>query len=275
MPTKEAGIINVSSFIHVPVLMPCFNRPAAAALALQSIAVQDVPWVRDVYIRDGGDVAITECREVRCILDYMTLQGITIHYVRARANTDLVSQREALIAMLPADLSPATWILEMDDDTLLVPNYISQLLLAVKTTQTKTPVVALSGSFIDTDNVQTRKNYATTCSSQAFTQLSASDKLHVLCETAAYPVTELHGGVRLSWLGAMRNRPSIAGITRGPAEDTLRSFLLGKMGTLLHVPSVAAYNMATPTSGWTWMKHSIELFMEKLVSTGVIAKDRP
>lgn len=103
------------------VLIPTYNRPAALAVTLSSLAAQSFADFR-VVVSDQGDAPVLERGEVRSVVRVLELHGQPVEVHRHLPRRGMAEQRQFLL-----DRATAPHALFIDDDLFLEPWVLGQM----------------------------------------------------------------------------------------------------------------------------------------------------
>lgn len=111
---------------RVDVLIPTYERAAALAVTLASVAAQTH---RDlaIVVSDQSARAVEESGEVRAVARLLRAQGREIRFHRHLPRRGLAEQRAFLLSQ-----SRARWALFLDDDVVVEPDLVARLLRALR-----------------------------------------------------------------------------------------------------------------------------------------------
>lgn len=111
----------------VDVLIPTFNRPAALAVTLTSLVYQSFQEFR-VIISDQSDrMDIADSGEIKAVTNVLKLHGVEVKIHKHLPRRGMAEQRQFLL-----DLCQAPFALCLDDDVILEPFVIGNLLKLIQ-----------------------------------------------------------------------------------------------------------------------------------------------
>lgn len=108
------------------ILIPTCDRPGALAVTLTSLAAQTAQPFR-VVISDQGEQPATDRAEVRTALRVLELHGCQVELRRHLPRRGMAEQRQFLL-----DQARAPYVLFLDDDLILEPWAVGQLVEAIR-----------------------------------------------------------------------------------------------------------------------------------------------
>ncbi len=111
----------------VDILIPTYRRPAALAVTLTSLVAQTYRDFRIVISDQTEDSDPVSTGEVQAVLRVLRAHGHTVEVYKHLPRRGISEQRQFLL-----DQAMATYCLFLDDDLILEPDVISQLLSAIQ-----------------------------------------------------------------------------------------------------------------------------------------------
>lgn len=113
--------------MKLDVLIPTYARPAALAVTLTSLAMQELPDFR-VVISDQDDGRDAACSpEVQAVLRVLRLHGDAVELHKHLPRRGMAEQRQFLL-----DHARAPYALFLDDDLILEPHVLRRMLAAIE-----------------------------------------------------------------------------------------------------------------------------------------------
>jgi GT2 family glycosyltransferase len=111
----------------VDVLIPTFERPAALAVLLTSLAAQTRTDLRIVVADQSHGVPSFAAAEVRAAVSVLELRGAAVELDRNLPRRGLAQQRQFLL-----DRAAARYALYLDDDVIVDPDLVERLLATIE-----------------------------------------------------------------------------------------------------------------------------------------------
>lgn len=111
----------------VDVLIPTYNRPAALAVTLTSLAAQTFKDFRIVISDQTEDDQPLDRGEVRAVLRVLRLHGRPVETFKHLPRRGMAEQRQFLL-----DQATAPYALFLDDDLILEPDVVGRMLAALR-----------------------------------------------------------------------------------------------------------------------------------------------
>lgn len=111
----------------VDVLIPTFERPAALAVTLTSLAAQTHRALEVVVSDQSETTASVDAGEVRAVARVLRAQGREVRIHRHLPRRGMAEQRAFLLSQ-----ARAPWALFIDDDVILEPDLVERMLRAIR-----------------------------------------------------------------------------------------------------------------------------------------------
>ncbi|WP_315788828.1 glycosyltransferase family A protein [Fischerella sp. JS2] len=111
----------------VDILIPTYNRPAALAVTLTSLLAQTYRNFRVIISDQTEDSNPVESGEVQAVLRVLRAYGHHIEVHKHLPRRGIAEQRQFLL-----DQATAPYVLFLDDDLILEPYVVAQILTAIK-----------------------------------------------------------------------------------------------------------------------------------------------
>lgn len=111
----------------VDILIPTYNRPAALAVTLTSLAAQTFKDFRIVISDQTEDDQPLDRGEVRAVLRLLYLHGHTVETFKHLPRRGMAEQRQFLL-----DQATAPYALFLDDDLILEPDVVGRMRAALR-----------------------------------------------------------------------------------------------------------------------------------------------
>lgn len=111
----------------VDIVIPTYNRPAALAVTLASLISQSFQDFRVVISDQSSRQAVDTVGEVNAVLRVLGAHGSPVEVHRHRPRRGMAEQRQFLL-----DQASAPYTLFMDDDLILEPYVLEQMVAAIR-----------------------------------------------------------------------------------------------------------------------------------------------
>jgi hypothetical protein len=219
---------------------------------LEALALQEPSPYYDsleVYIWDEGDVPMTANSWARLAQELLMQRGHSTTYLRRESSRGAAHARRGLLAEVPERHQR---ILMIDDDLLVMPGAVSELLKAATSVER---FGFIQGAKIELDKQRKYHN--------DINQLTAHD-----AKAAMQPLWFGDSAFLLVNRSALRHvrwdivtRFAEKGLT---GEDVAISIMIADHEPCYGVPSAAGYHMSLGVPRWTWEMHSDVLQLELL-----------
>ena len=226
---------------------------------LQSLAMQTpINNVKclDIFIWDEGPVPIVSDRWTRLIIDLLIQRGNTVSYFRRNPSHGVAAARKGLLNEITAKHD---FILMVDDDLLVMPGAIEQLLNAVEKVET---FGFLQGTKIELDQQRIYHNDINRLNrkrdSQSIERLYFGDAAFLLVHKEALR------HVRWDIVTKFREE-GLAG------EDVAISLMISDKLPCFGVPDAVGYHLSFENPRWNWESTSDVLQIELL--KGVVSDE--
>lgn len=214
---------------------------------LSSLAMQDYGPLR-ICVRDEGKVGIFSDRNVRLLWDHLAGQGFELEYRRTAARRGIGVARYELICQT----KPAEFALFIDDDMLLQPDSVRQL-LEVAASHRDAGFFQGSKRQIDPDyeylNDINQLNQHTT----------QSEPFPIVFGDAAFLLLRWSALALVDW--ELVTRHPLPGL---PGEDVLLTLMIADRLPAWGVPAAVAHHLSPTEKRWRWETASDVLQFELL-----------
>jgi hypothetical protein len=237
----------------VVVLIPtCSDRAADIRIGytLTSLTMQDCGPLR-ICVRDEGQVAIFTDRNVRLLWDHLASQGFELHYRRTATRRGVGVARYELIS----SVAPAEFALFVDDDMLLQPNAIRQLLECAAAHE---EAGFFQGSKLQIDPQYRYLNDINQLNGES-EQAMPAEPIPIVFGDAAFLLLRRSALSLVDW--DLITRYPLSGL---PGEDVLLTLMIADKLPAWGVPSAVAYHLAPEEKRWRWETASDVLQLELL-----------
>ena len=214
---------------------------------LSSLAMQDCGPLR-VCVHDEGQIGMFSDRNVRLLWDHLANQGFELDYRRTAARRGIGVARYELIS----GVAPTTFALFIDDDMLLQPDGIQQLL---EVAAAHDDAGFFQGCKLQIDPHYTYLNDINLLNQQT----SQSEPIPIVFGDAAFLLVRWSAFALVDW--ELVTRYPLPGL---PGEDVLLTLMIADKCPAWGMPSAVAYHLSPLEKRWRWEAASDVLQLELL-----------
>jgi Glycosyl transferase family 2 len=223
---------------------------------LESLALQQTYSSRfEIYLRDEGAVAAFSDRSVRLIIDLLSERGHLLNYLRRSRSNGIAVARRDLVEQI---LDRHDRILMVDDDMVLLPDAVQQLLNAAETAG---EYGFIQGTKLELDPQREYMNDINTLNQRVNGGLR-----RIYFGDAAFLLVRRDALARVRWDIVSRfQEQNMAG------EDVAFSLMIADQLPCYGATEAIGYHMPLDRPRWTWEPSSDALQLELL--RGVVSNE--
>lgn len=242
----------------LPVAIPVCCRSASeirVGYTLESLALQQSDVHFEIYMRDEGSVPAFSDRWTRLIVDLLTKRGHTVNYLRRNESRGVASARQDLLAQI-ANRHDA--ILMLDDDMILLPDAVEQILKAAANAG---EYGFVQGTKLELDS---QRDYAKDIN--VMNQQMNGRLKRIYFGDAAFLLVRCDALARIQWDVVSRfQEQNMAG------EDVALSLMISDRLPCFGAAQAVGYHLALEQPRWRWEPSSDALQLELL--RGVVSNE--